>query len=261
MNAVFLHAIRAEWLKQRRSMAMWMVFAGACFTPAIILGMRLLHRQGLPALHAEADHWLRLWSSAWESSAIFFLPMGVVLATSLIVQIEFRNNTWKQVHALPIGTATVYFSKLVVVLALLVLFLLAFNVALWLAAALPVVLVPGLRMPVAPVPWSKFLRDDLGYAIGALPIVGLQYAIALRHRNMMVPIGIGFMLWVGALGTLTTRWGSISPYAATMWQYVEAVEPDKLRPAAVDVHGLALGYFVVFVAAGYAFFVFAREKS
>lgn len=261
MSAAFVDALQGEWLKQRRSLATWMVLAGACFTPAIILVVRLVRHAGLSALHAAADFWTQLWSSAWESSAIFFLPMGLVLATSLIVQIEFRNNTWKQVHTLPIGPATIYFAKLAIVLLLLVQFLLAFNLALWFTAAVPAWLVPGVAMPTAPNPWVAFLRDDLGYAVGGLPIVGLQYAIALRHRNVMVPVGIGFLLWVGTLGMLSTRWGSLSPYAATMLQYIGVASPGKLPPPVVDVHGLALGYFVLFTVAGYLLFARARSKG
>jgi hypothetical protein len=238
-----------------------MVLAGACFTPAIILGMRLVRFHALPELHATADFWMHLWSSAWESSAIFFLPMGAVLATSLIVQIEFRNDTWKQVHTLPIGPATIYFSKLAIILLMLAQFLLLFDVALWLTAALPALLVPGVGMPTAPIPWSTVLRDDVGYAIGVLPIVGLQYAIALRHRNVMVPVGAGFLLWVGTLGMLSTRWGSLSPYAATMIQYIGTVEARKLPPPPIDVHVLALGYFFVFVAVGYGLFAHAPRKG
>lgn len=261
MSAVFVHALRGEWLKRRRSAATWMVLIGAGFIPAIILSVRLARHAGLPTLHATADFWIRLWSSAWESCAIFFLPMGLVLATSLIVQIEFRNNTWKQVHALPIGAATIYFSKLLIVLLLLAQFLLVFNVGLWAVAALPAWLVPGVDMPAASIPWRAFLRDDIGYAIGGLPIVGLQYAIALRHRNVMVPVGIGFLLWVGTLGMLSTRWGSLSPYAATMVQYIGSANPRKLPPPVVDAHALALGYFALFTAAGYLLFAGARNKG
>ena len=31
-----------------------------------------------------------------------FLPLGAILSTSLITQIEYKNNTWKQLHTLPL---------------------------------------------------------------------------------------------------------------------------------------------------------------
>ena len=66
MNAAFVDALQGEWLKQRRSLATWMVLAGACFTPAIILVVRLVRHAGVPALHAAAGFWAKLWSSAGE---------------------------------------------------------------------------------------------------------------------------------------------------------------------------------------------------
>lgn len=43
--------------------------------------------------------------------SIVFLPMGIVLATSLFCQLEFKNNAWKQVHTAPIGYSSVYFAN------------------------------------------------------------------------------------------------------------------------------------------------------
>lgn len=261
MTAPFFNVLRGEWLKQRRSLAMWMVVAGALFTPAIILVLRLLRYRELPALHASADYWTRLWHSAWESSAVFFLPMGAVLATSLIVQIEFRNNAWKQVHALPVSKATIYFCKLAIILSMLLLFVALFSVATWLTAAIPAVIVPGLQMPIASIPWRDFVLDDLGYIVGCLPIAALQYAIALRYRNPMVPIGAGFLLWVGTLGMLSTRWASLSPYSATMLQYIGEGSERKLPAPAFDIHATALVYFAIFVVAGYVLFATAKQKG
>ena len=58
-----------------------------------------------------------------------------------------------------------------------------------------------------------------------------------------------------------SRWGSLSPYAATMLQYIGAANPGKLPPPVLDVQGLALGYFVLFTGAGYLLFARARSKG
>jgi hypothetical protein len=69
------------------------------------------------------------------------------------------------------------------------------------------------------------------------------------------------LLWVGTLGMLSTRWGSLSPYAATMVQYIGSANPRKLPPPVVDAHALALCYFALFTAAGYLLFAGARNKG
>jgi lantibiotic transport system permease protein len=261
MNITFIDSLHSEWLKQRKSLAAWMVLVGAFFTPAIIIVARLLQHEALPKLYAATDFWPVLWRSAWESAAIFFLPMGAVLATSLIVQIEYRNNAWKQLHALPLGLATIYFSKLAIVVLMLVQFLVLFNLGIWLSAAVPAWLLPGVAMPAAPIPFASFLLADLRFFIGCLPIVALQYLLSLRFRNFMMPVGIGFMLWVGSLAALSSRWGVLSPYAYTMLEYLKDEPNGKLPAPMFDIHGLAMGYSVLFVALGYALFALRRQKG
>jgi lantibiotic transport system permease protein len=261
IDSAFFDSLHSEWLKQRRSLASWMVLVGAFFTPAIIIVARLLQHEALPKLYGAADFWPVLWRSAWESAAIFFLPMGAILATSLIAQIEYRNNAWKQVHALPLGLATIYFSKLAIVVLMLVQFLVLFNLGIWLSAAVPAWLLPGAAMPAAPIPFASFLLDNLRFFIACLPIVALQYLLSLRFRNFMVPVGVGFMLWVGSLAALPSRWGVLSPYAYTMLEYLKNEPSGKLPAPMFDTHGLAVGYSALFIALGFALFATRRQKG
>ena len=261
MNLAFAHSLHGEWLKQRRSLALWMVVIGAFFTPAIIVVARLLQHARLPALYASAGFWESLWRSSWESAAIFFLPMGAILATSLVTQIEFRNNAWKQVHALPLGTATIYFSKLAILVLMLALWFVLFNLGIYLSAVLPWLLVPGVPYPASPLPLGAFLREDLAYVIDCLPIVALQYLVSLRFANFLVPVGAGFMLWVGTLGAISWRWGFLSPYGYTILQYLQGEPVTRAAVPAIDIHVMAIAYFVLFTALGYLLFATRRRKG
>ena len=108
----YVRSFKSEWLKKKRSLGSWLVVVGSLFTPAIIVASRLIHHGKLPGLYVSSTFWTSLWKSAWESMAIFFLPMAAILVTSLITQIEYRSNAWKQVHALPLSTGVIFFSKL-----------------------------------------------------------------------------------------------------------------------------------------------------
>lgn len=261
LDRSFAYRLHSEWLKQRRSLAAWTVLIGAFFTPSIIVIARLLQREALPKLYASADFWPVLWRSAWESAAIFFLPMGAVLATSLIVQIEYRNDTSKQLHALPLGLATIYFSKLAIIVLMLVQFLALFNLGIWLSAALLACLLPDVAMPAAPMPFADFLYDDLRFFLACLPIVALQYLLSLRLGDFMVPVGIGFMLWVGSLAALSSRWGALSPYAYTLLEYLKDEPSGKLPPPMFNTHWLAVGCSAMLIAMGYALFALRRQKG
>jgi hypothetical protein len=258
MTTAFVHSVQSEWLKQRRSLASWMVLIGAFFTPAIIITARLLNPAGLAGMYARDDFWQTLWRSSWESAAIFFLPMGTVLATSLVAQLEFKNNTWKQVRALPLSDATIYGSKLAIILAMLALFFVLFNVGIYLSALLPSILVANVPYPTAPIPWQSFLREDVLYFVDCLPIVALQYLVSLQFRNFLVPVGGGFMFWVLTIGTLPWKWSFLLPYSYTTFNFLKHETVTRAIRPPVDIHLLALGYFVLFTIVGYVLFVRRR---
>src|ERR1044072_220028 len=115
----FIHSFQSELLKTKRSLAFWMVIIGGFFTPAIIIAARLLHSDKLQQFSSADDFWNLLWKTSGESMAIFFLPLGAILSTSLIAQIEYKNNTWKQLHTLPLSYTTIFFAKLAVILVLM----------------------------------------------------------------------------------------------------------------------------------------------
>ena len=133
----FIHSFQSEWLKTRRSLASWLVVCGAFFTPVIIIIARLMHHDRLANLYGEKGFWNQLWESSWESMAIFLLPVGVVLTTSLVTQLEFKNNTWKQLHTMPLSMTTIFFAKLSVILVMLLQFFILFNTGIYLSALIP----------------------------------------------------------------------------------------------------------------------------
>ena len=257
----FIRSFQSEWLKTKRSLAFWMVVIGGFFTPAIIIVARLVNYAKLPEIYAAENFWNALWRNSWESMAVFFLPLGAILSTSLITQIEYKNNTWKQLHTLPISYATIYFSKLVVILVLMLLFFILFNIGIYLAAVVPYLLVSATPYPQQPIPIDLFLRENALYFVDCLPIVALQYLISLRFRNFLVPVGLGFVCWVGALGAVSWRFGYVIPYTYTMFNYLKDVEKTRAIIPDVNIHVLALCYFAVFTALGFVLYVTNKEKG
>jgi hypothetical protein len=61
----FINSFQSEWLKKKRSLATWLVVAGAFFTPSIILLSRIKNADKLAALYASDDFWQRLWNQTW----------------------------------------------------------------------------------------------------------------------------------------------------------------------------------------------------
>jgi hypothetical protein len=253
--------LRAEWLKRRRSMAGWLILGGGLFTPLIIFAVRLRQSRGLPALYGSGTFWQKHWTESWESISILILPVMCVLITALVAQIEFRNQTWKQVHAAPQSTATLFFAKLAVVLAMLVQLFVVLNLGIWLSGVMPVLLFGHVHAPAEPLPVGRFLARSLSFFIDCLPVVALQYALALRFRNFMVPVGAGMAMWIFALGTLGNRVTYLVPFSYPGRDYLVDAGYQGGHGLPVALQTLALGTFVLFTLAGYAMFAGKKDRG
>jgi hypothetical protein len=258
---MFFRAFYGEWLKRKRSFASAAVIGGSLFTPAIVAAVRLLNRRGLPAIYAADAFWPNMWRACWESMAVFFLPLAAILATSLITQIEFKSNAWKQVHALPVSTAVIFLSKLAVILLMMVEFLLLFNAGIYVSAMLPYWLLPAVPRPKGSFLALPLLRENALYFIDCLPIVAAQYLMALRSHNVLMPIGIGFMAWVGAVAAVSSRFAVWWPYAYSIIHYVRDKPKGAHFAVYTGLHWFGLTAFALVTIASYAMFVTQKERG
>lgn len=257
----FIHSFQSEWLKTKRSLAFWMVVIGGFFTPSIVIVARLFHYDKLQQIYADDNFWNLLWKNSWESMALFFLPLGAILSTSLITQIEYKNNTWKQLHTLPLTYTTIFFSKLAVILVLMLELFVLFNLGIYLSALVPYLLVSGTPYPAQPLPYMFFLRENGLYFLDCLPIVALQYLISLKFKNFLVPVGLGFVFWITALGALSWKYGYIIPYTYGMFNYLKDVTETRAIVPEANIHLLAIGCFIVITAVSYFLYLTKKEKG
>ena len=201
--------------------------------------------------------WERHWADTLESMAVFLLPIGIALAGSVIAQVEFRNNAWKQTHTQPQTFTTVFFAKLAVILVMLVQFFVLFNVGVYLSAVLPGLFFAA-PYPPEPLPLLFFLRESASYFVACLPIVALQYLLSLQFRNFLVPLGAGIGLWILSIAVLPWEYGHLFPYAYTGLHYLHSVGRYTRD---IPLLPLAAGYFVIFTAISYILYVTKKEKG
>lgn len=261
MVAAFTHSFQSELLKSKRTVAFWTVVAGAFFTPAIVTLIRLINYDTLPKVYSSPEFWTIHWRNSWESMAMFLLPLGVILIISLLTQLEYRNNTWKQLHTLPLSFTTIFISKLAFITMMVILYLLLFNVGIYVSAIIPYLVVRGVPYPQGAFPLQYFLQQDLYYFVDCLPIVGLQYLLCLVTRNFIVPMGIGFMFWIASLASLSWKYGFVAPYTYGMYTYLSSGVVNKAIIPDMNVHLIALGYFVVFISLSYVLYLKKHDKG
>jgi hypothetical protein len=256
----FINGFQSEWLKKKRSLASWLVVVGAFFTPTIMLLARLKNYQALPKVNAAADFWPKLWFTAWESMAVILLPMGIILATGLITQIEYKNNAWKHLHTTPQAYTVIFLAKLLVIWLMLVQVFVLFNVGIYLAAVLPSFVFSGVPYPAEPIPYARFLTGNVNFFIECLPILALQYLLSLQFKNFLVPIGTGFIIWVLGIGLLSWEYSYFFPYTHAAIDFMISSGHLKRIPP-VNLQLLAFIYFIILTLAAYVFYLTKKEKG
>ncbi len=257
----FINSFQSEWLKKKRSLASWLVIVGAFFTPLIILTSRIKNHAALPKLYGADDFWQKLWKQSWESMEVFLLPVGIILATGLIAQIEYKNNTWKQLHTTPQSLTTIFFAKLLVILIMLAQVFVLFNVGLYLSAAIPSMIFSQISYPAAGIPFQAFGAANVNFFVDCLPIVALQYLLSLQYKNFLVPVGVGFAVWFLGIGLLSWEYSYLFPYNHGTIRYLTGSGQFANRQIPVNIELLALCYFAVFTVLSWILYVAKKEKG
>ena len=260
MIAQFGRALASEWLKRRRSLTTWLVLGSTAFVPSIIVLSRFRRIEPLRVLQADPRFWELLWRQAWEAMALMILPLAVMLMVSLITQIEDRNNAWKQVHAAPLSLPVIFVSKLTVILALAAALVFLYAPAVFAAGVLPGILLPSLPLPTPAFPLAAFLWRSLDFFVDLLPVVALQYLLALRFRTFVAPLAIGMVVWILAVGTVSWHYNFVIPYAYAGLDYL-SVEYNRHLPLPASPRVIAAGWFVVLTMVGYGVYAARRDKG
>ena len=190
--------------------------------------------------------------------AIFLLPLGVILATSLITQLEYKNNTWKQLHTTPQRLTTIFFAKLAVITVMMMQFFILFNIGIYLSGVIPCLLIKGVPYPKEPIPYLFFLKENMHYFIDCLPIIGLQYLVSLLFKNFLVPVGGGIAIWILSVSVLSWKYGYVFPYTYCGLNYLKTL--GKYHEV-INIHVAATGYFLLFTIAGYVLYISRKEKG
>lgn len=261
MTISFINSFQSEWIKKKRSLASWLVLVGALFTPLIVLLARIKNANKLSVLYTADDFWTKTWHQSWESMSILILPIGIILGTGLITQLEYKNNAWKQLHTTPQWFVTIFFAKFLVLLVMLVEAFVLFNIGLYLSAAIPSWLFSNLPYPTASIPYSFFLTENIKFFIDCLPVLALQYLISLQFKNFLVPLGVGFIIWILSISITSWGYSFIFPYSHAPLHFLISSGHRTNQDIPVNIHGVAIAYFVVFMIAGYVLYAMKREKG
>lgn len=256
----FAISLRSELLKSKRTPAFWLSVLGAGFIPAIFfLIYTIKPEKMIPRL--QLMPWVSHFLQGWNFLNSFLLPMYIILVCALIPQIEFRNNTWKQVFASPQSTANIYFSKLASVHILVIAALLLFNLFMILTGVVSNLIFTGYTFLQTAIDWEAMWKLTLKTYVSVLGISAIQFWLSMRFKSFVGGVGTGLALLVSSIIVASMNWEHISkmPYAHPVLTIQTMMQQN--RPLLENHEWNSIGYFLFFSIFGYVDLLLRKEKG
>ena len=247
-----LISLRSELLKTRTA-SFYLTLIGAAAGPVIYLLNILLDEGESDSL--KKDPLNALFKILSEMNGVALFPLFIILICTLLPQIEYRNNTWKQVFASPQTKVNVFLAKFMNVHLLMLVFLIATHLFMFLTIVGINFIKPTLNLFEHPLNVSTVLVNAANAYILLLAVCAIQFWMGLRFRNFIVPIGIGFALWLA--GTIMAVQYKSDLVFYFPYSFHAFPVSTKLKSQLTQVAWTSLGYALLFLIVG--FFDFRRR--
>lgn len=242
-----LIALRCEILKTKRTSAFYLALGAAAFAPfTSLLDLAL---DGISA-EDRADILNRMLVRKFEMTNILTLPVFIILCGILLHQLEYRNNTWKQVLCSPQTKANVFAAKFINVQLLILTFLVVNQLLMFVAVVILHFAEPSLNVLSQPLNVKAMLITVTNAYLSLFAISAIQFWLGLRFRNFMAPLAIGIGCWFfGFILIMQSQFGIAAyfPYSYHVYgnlpfiggRFTSAIWPSL----AYSAFFLVLGYF------------------
>jgi lantibiotic transport system permease protein len=249
-------SIRSEILKTKRTASFYLTLFAAAFSP--LMSMLDLIVDGVEGDH-RADIFNELFTTKFQMTCLLVFPFFIILVSTLLQQIEYRNNTWKQVLSAPQTKVSIFLSKFINIQLLIILFL-VINFLLMLAGA--VILhfkEPSLNVLNQPLNGYEILMTRVNSYLSLLALCAIQFWMGLRFRNFIIPIAVGIGLWF--IGTILVMQNQSAIAAWFPYSFHVYGRFPQYKPEVNTVGWTSLAYTVIFLVIGFLDFSKKRMNA
>ena len=246
--------LRSEILKTKKTAAFYFTLAGASVVPIIFLLNALTDSDGMDA--TRKDPLNNLFKLLSEMNGYAFFPWFIILICTLLPQVEYKNNTWKQVLTSPQTKANLMLAKFLNIHLLMLLFLVSTHLFMFAAIVIANVAVPAIGFFDHPLDGEKVVTNAANAYVTMLAVCTLQFWIGLRFKNFIIPIAIGLALWLTGTMLALQFNSALANYFPYSFQ-VFSLSPKHITYIN-QVAWTSCGYAVFFLFMGY--FDFRRRR-
>ncbi len=211
-----LRALHAELLKLKRTLAFRVIFV----LPFLVATLQFFIAWRTQKFAPDFDLWETITTSSLQIWAVFMLPLLITLETALLNGIEHSDRQWKHIFALPVPRYSVYFAKVIVAQALIL-------ISTFILAALIVVVgiaAMQLRPELAnsgPAPYGWIAKYAALVWLASWFIIAIHTWISVRWSGFPIPLGAGIAGTFFALFAATASIGKYYPWLLPMNLFIE----------------------------------------
>lgn len=239
-------ALRSEMLKTKRTASFNFTLVIAAIIPAILLLNVLTGGGDLDAIRKDPLN--AMFELGAERTGFMFFPLFLILICTLLPQIEYRNNTWKQVFVSPQIKFNVFLAKFLNINLLIILFLIANILFMMLVIVVTHFSIPALNVLNQPFDATRFFVRTVNTYIIMLALCTFQFWLGLRNRNFIIPISVGLVLWITGMIMIfeDSKFVNFFPYSFQSFPFV-----SKLQPKITQVAWTSVVYAIIFLLFGF----------
>ncbi len=241
--AFYISSTKNEFIKLKRTLAFWLTIISAVLFPFLFfIAYVIKHESLVPQIGI--NPWERFMTTQIENSIPFFIPMFIVLITSLIMQIEHSSLGLKHLFALPIPKWSVYFGKLSIVIFAIITTYIYYYLAILLSGLLLGLIYPDLAFLSFQPEHLKFLKILSTSFVASLGIIGIQFWLSFRFKDFIIPLGLGMFLTIMGIIISQAPQSIYIPYAFS----VLSVSLGDKMPLILGVSSVTVYSIICFLA-------------
>ncbi|WP_420386210.1 ABC transporter permease [Roseivirga sp.] len=179
--------ISAEIYKYRSTFVFWFIILAPAFIP--IINLIVFLKRGDEIVERGGTAWGNLLQFS-NGPANFLFPFFVFIVALFVSNIEWNSNTWKLIYTQPINRLSVFFSKLLVFVAMLFVSLMLYGTLILVVGKIVHTINPDLGFG-DPFDLVMLYGRTFRMFLATLGFASIQFYISQRTKNILLPLGIG----------------------------------------------------------------------
>lgn len=212
-----VRALHAELLKLKRTLAFRVIFVLPFFVAILQFFVIYRTRKFAPGF----DLWQTHPTNSFQIWAIFMMPLLITLETALLSGIEHSDKQWKHLFTLPVPRRSIYLSKFIVALGLILVSTMVLALLTVIVGVLAVSLKPELASITGPVPYLTIAKQATQVWLAGWFITAIHTWISIRWSGFAIALGAGIGGTFFALFAASASLGKYYPWLLPMNLFLE----------------------------------------